>query len=301
MTALKPLGSAQREISLRHSLFEEAIALVRNSAVGVLVTAIQVIAGSAWRWCTSERKRRMKIRAKNIVITGVTSGIGLELVRQLQPDNQLSAIARPSRRLDEFRKRFPNVSVYEADLADSSAVEKVADRITREHNRIDILINNAAIQHTPHFLGDDFLQNSIRREIEVNFATPCTLIYLCLPSLLHEGPAIILNINSGLALVPKASSAVYCGTKGGLNIFSQSLRHQLANTNIRVRQAFVPLVETAMTQGRGSGKISADEAAAKIIKGLAGKRPDFDIGRVKPLRLMARIFPSMAANIMKRA
>ncbi len=36
MTALKPLGSAQREISLRHSLFEEAIALVRNSAVGVL-------------------------------------------------------------------------------------------------------------------------------------------------------------------------------------------------------------------------------------------------------------------------
>ncbi len=58
MTALKPLGSAQREISLRHSLFEEAIALVRNSAVGVLVTAIQVIAGSAWRWCTSERKRR---------------------------------------------------------------------------------------------------------------------------------------------------------------------------------------------------------------------------------------------------
>ncbi len=49
MTALKPLGSAQREISLRHSLFEEAIALVRNSAVGVLVTAIQVIAGSAWR------------------------------------------------------------------------------------------------------------------------------------------------------------------------------------------------------------------------------------------------------------
>ncbi len=61
MTALKPLGSAQREISLRHSLFEEAIALVRNSAVGVLVTAIQVIAGSAWRWCTSERKRRCNI------------------------------------------------------------------------------------------------------------------------------------------------------------------------------------------------------------------------------------------------
>ncbi len=48
MTALKPLGSAQREISLRHSLFEEAIALVRNSAVGVLVTAIQVI-GAAER------------------------------------------------------------------------------------------------------------------------------------------------------------------------------------------------------------------------------------------------------------
>ncbi len=69
MTALKPLGSAQREISLRHSLFEEAIALVRNSAVGVLVTAIQVIAGSAWRWCTSERKRRNKVALYSITTT----------------------------------------------------------------------------------------------------------------------------------------------------------------------------------------------------------------------------------------
>ena len=113
--------------------------------------------------------------------------------------------------------------------------------------------------------------------------------------------ALIVNINSGLGLVPKTRSAVYCGTKGGLNLFSQSLRHQLAHTNIRVVQAFLPLVDTKMTKGRGRDKISASEAALLIIEGLGTSLHDIDLGKVKMLRLLHRVFPGLAQNIMKRA
>ena len=139
----------------------------------------------------------------------------------------------------------------------------------------------------------------IQREIDVNFTSICSLIYLSLPALLQENRSIILNINSGLGLVPKTSSAVYCATKGALNIFSQSLRHQLEHTNVEVMQAFLPLVDTEMTRGRGTGKLTAEEAASKIIKGLGASKQDIDIGKVKLLRLLTRLAPSLARKIMK--
>ena len=243
----------------------------------------------------------MKIESKNIVITGGTSGIGLELVRQLNDHNTVLVIARRSQALQEFRKSFPQVTVYEADLSDLDSLERAADQIVKSGVRIDILINNAAVQHTPHFLDDDFSSETIAREVTVNFTAPCALIYSCLPALLKDDPSIILNINSGLGLVPKTSSAVYCGTKGALDIFSQSLRHQLEHTNIRVMQAFLPMVETNMTRGRGTGKLTAAEAAGKIIVGLSTSKRDIDIGKVKILRFLNRISPTLASNIMKKA
>jgi len=111
---------------------------------------------------------------------------------------------------------------------------------------------------------------------------------------------MIININSGLGLVPKTTSAVYCATKGGLNILSQSLHHQLAPLGIHVGQAFVPLVETPMTEGRGSDKISPQKAAADVISGIETKKRTNDIGKVKLLRVINRISPNLAARIMKK-
>lgn len=241
----------------------------------------------------------MSISGKHIVITGGASGLGLALVEQLWPGNQVSVIARPSDSLDRLKRRFDGIGVFPADLSDLSSVETAADRLTKDHEVIDILINNAAVQYTPHFLDDDFSYRHIRREIDVNFTSACCLIYLTLPSLLNSRTATVLNINSGLGLVPKTSSAVYCATKGAINILSQSLRHQFAAAGIQVRQAFLPLVDTAMTKGRGTGKLPPDRAARLIVQGLGTSRLDLDIGKVKALRPLARFFPGVARRIMK--
>ncbi|MEX0346641.1 MAG: SDR family oxidoreductase [Rhizobiaceae bacterium] len=238
--------------------------------------------------------------SSHYLITGGTSGIGYELVRQLHERNAVSVIGRPSSGLDALKQKFPGIRTYAADLADSEDVALAADKIVKRGEAVDVLINNAAVQNTPQFLDDDFCVETIKREIAVNLTAPSVLIYLTLPVLLQSSKATVLNINSGLALAPKTSSAVYCATKGGLNILSQSLSHQFECANIRVMQAFLPLVDTGMTEGRGSGKLSAAEAANQILEGLNGKSLNIDIGKVKLLRLLMRLSPSLAQRIMRR-
>ena len=241
----------------------------------------------------------MKIVGKHIVITGGASGLGLELLKQLHNENEISVIARASAGLDNLRQSFDGVHVYEADLADLQSVESAADLLVRSGRKIDVLINNAAVQYTPHFTAEDFRYETIKREIDINFTSVCSLIYLLLPNLLQPSSSMIVNINSGLGLAPKTSSAVYCATKGALNILSQSLAYQLEDTNIEVKQVFLPLVDTAMTRGRGAAKISAGQAAAEIIRGMQKSGVNINVGKVKLLRLILRVVPSLARTMMK--
>lgn len=241
----------------------------------------------------------MRLINKRIVITGATSGIGLALVKQLSPQNQLIVVAKDNGKLQRLAVQYANITTIQADLSDITATELAAKKITTQYQHIDVLINNAAIQHAVQLLDEDYLFQHIQQEINVNLTSICSLVYLLLPTLLHTQTAIILNVNSGLALAPKTTSAIYCATKAALNAFSQSLNYQLASTNISVQQAFLPLVNTNMTQGRGSGKISAQQAAANIITGMEKNIVAHDIGKVKLLRLLLRLAPSFARNMMK--
>lgn len=244
---------------------------------------------------------RFDTAGKRIILTGGTSGIGLELVKFLAPETSLIVAARDSAKLEKLRAQFPNIVTMVADLAKRSSVEAAAKEITSKFGTIDVLINNAAMQYQPHFTSPEFDPDMIGHEMDVNFTNVCYLIHGLLPALQKESPSVILNIGSGLGLAAKPASAIYCASKGALNIFSQSLRYQLEDTNISVLQALLPMVATPMTEGRGSGKISANEAAGKIVDGLQSLTPDNDIGKVKLLRRMLRLAPSIAHKIMRKA
>lgn len=242
----------------------------------------------------------MNLHNKRLIITGGTSGIGYELVRQLHPENNLIIIGRNQKKLDKLSDTFKGLATFKADLSDLKQVEKIADEIGQCYSDIDGIIHNAAVQYTPHFLDKRFKYDSISREIALNFTSVCCLTSTLLPLLRHKERAFILNMGSGLGLVPKTGSAIYCATKGALNIFTQSLRHQLEDTNISVLQAIMPLVDTPMTAGRGTGKMTAEAAAEQIIKGIEKEIPNHDIGKVKLLRLIIRLSPCLAARIIKK-
>ncbi|MCH9813667.1 MAG: SDR family NAD(P)-dependent oxidoreductase, partial [Epsilonproteobacteria bacterium] len=233
-------------------------------------------------------------------ITGGSSGIGLELVKQLISTNHIIVISKDQHKIQKLVLQFPNIDFLQADLSKSNDVLSVIKQIYQRYQKLDILINCAAIQYTPLFTDETFTFDSIANEIDLNFTSVCQMNYLLLDLLTHEHRSTILNINSGLGLVPKKSAAIYCGTKGALNIFSQSLRYQLEDTNIAVQQVFLPLVDTPMTQGRDRHKIHPKKAAREICKVLELEIDDYDIGKVKFLRLLMRIAPSISKKMMKK-
>lgn len=241
----------------------------------------------------------MNIINKTILITGGTSGIGLELVRKLAPNNQLIVISRTGQLPNDLMQDDQSIELYHADIGEKVALEYASDCVQRDHSKLDVLINNAAIQNTPEFLHDDFNYDGIESEVKINFTAICHLTYSFLPLLLAADNGVILNVNSGLAIAPKQSSAVYCATKSALHTFSTSLRYQLQKTSIDVKQVFLPLVDTAMTDGRGSGKLKADTVAEEIIEVIYSDKHIGDIGKVKLLRLINYLAPAIAARIMR--
>lgn len=242
----------------------------------------------------------MQLVDKTIVITGGTSGIGLELVKRLYRCNHLIVLAQDNNRLGKLKANYPNVTVYQIDLTNTELLRQTASHISKSTPSIDLLIHSAAVQKIPTFLDDDFIFEEIEKEIKLNFTVICQLTYLLLNALRNSSESIIFNINSGLAIVPKKSSAVYCGTKGALNLFSQSLRFQLEETNIKVLQAFLPVVDTPMAAGREEKKLPVEQAALEIIRGIKHEIEVHDIGKVKLLRYIHRLMPSVALKIMKR-
>lgn len=242
----------------------------------------------------------MELKNRRIVITGGTSGIGYQLVKQLVINNELIVIAKDQHKLNELQQQFTGITTLKADLAKLDETKAVAEKIVNEYQYIDLLINNAAVQYCQLFVDDKFLSQHIIDEVNTNLTSICVLTHQLLPTLLHQETSVILNVNSGLALAPKTTSAVYCATKAALNHLSHSLRYQLANTNIQVQQVFLPLVDTSMTTGRGTKKLTAGKAANAILKGIEKEVLEHAIGKVKLLKLLLRLTPSFAKRLMKK-
>ncbi|MDH3975703.1 MAG: SDR family NAD(P)-dependent oxidoreductase [Deltaproteobacteria bacterium] len=237
----------------------------------------------------------MKLEKRTILITGGSSGIGRCLAEELvQAGNRIIIASRSA------QSNRPEMIALTCDLTEQTSVTELVARLKKEDLNPDILINNAAIQCTPKFIEGNFDFHSIEKEITVNFTAVAWLTSLLLPLLMRHKPSAIVNISSGLALYPKSSSAIYCATKAALHSFSQSLRYQLEETVVSVHEVILPLVDTPMTEGRGSGKISAKAAAGAIIDGLKRDKEEIYVGKAKWLPLLSRISPAIAQNILKK-
>ena len=92
---------------------------------------------------------------------------------------------------------------------------------------------------------------------------------------------------------------MYCASKAALHSFSKTLRWQLEDTSVRVFEVLPPLVDTAMTSGRGKGKISAAQLAEEFWRGFQSDKFEMLIGKTQWLSVIHRLFPSVADKIMR--
>lgn len=224
------------------------------------------------------------------------------LVQELhERGNRTVVMGRSRTKLDDLEKCFDTVTTYPCDLSRRGQVEEAMDQITARHPDISLLINNAAVQFTPTFIADDFEYSGIDVEITTNLTAPLSITSLFLSSVLpRQSQARIVNISSGLAFYPKTGSAVYCATKAAIHSVSQSLRYQLEKTPVAVTEVILPLVDTPMTHGRGSGKLSAKDAATAIIEGIEAGRDEIYVGKARFLLPLMRVAPGIVKRMMKR-
>nr|MBF0684644.1 SDR family NAD(P)-dependent oxidoreductase [Pseudomonas sp.] len=244
----------------------------------------------------------MLSRHQTIVVTGGTSGIGHALVHQLhRQGHRLIVLSRSAQKLAELKANLSAVDVFAVDLSDTETIAAIWRVVVERHPDVSMLINNAAVQFTPRYLDDDFELHSIDLELSVNLAAPLHLSWHALRTFHQRSqPAAIVNVSSGLAFFPKTRSAVYCATKAALHSFSQSLRYQTQGSGVRIVEIILPPVDTPMTAGRGRSKISAEQAAAQIVTGLANDRDEIFVGKARWLPTLQRVAPSLVRQMMKR-
>lgn len=242
----------------------------------------------------------MQTNKNTILITGGTSGIGLELVGQFyQLDNKVIVVSSNQDNLEKLKIRFPNISILTCDLGDSLSVLKLIDKCFALYSDINIIINNAGIQNNYSWTDEKEGYKKIENEIRVNFISPMQIIYGLLPILTTKQSSAIINVSSGLAFAPKKSAPIYCATKSAIHNATKALRYQLELTTVKVFEIIPPLIDTPMTEGRGKGKISPKQLVDEFMNNFKRDKFESNIGKTKLLRFIQRISPKIADNILK--
>ncbi len=172
------------------------------------------------------------------LITGASSGIGLELARLFARDgHDLVLVARRHDRLqalaDELTARHDvQATVIAADLADPSAPPEVARRVAEARLEVQFLVNNAG-----YGLSGEVARTDVATElsmIQVNVVALTHLTKLFIPTMIAEHQGAILNVASTAGFVPGPLMAVYYATKAYVISFSEALAEEVRNAGVTV-------------------------------------------------------------------
>lgn len=233
----------------------------------------------------------MKITGNTILITGGATGIGLALAEAfLREGNQVIICGRREKKLQEAKAKLPSLHVRVGDVSKDSERENLFQWATSSFPSLNLLINNAGIQKEVDLRRGAVDLSGDEDEIDINLKAPIHLSTLFIPHLIGQKESAIVNITSGLAFTPLAVVPIYCVTKAGLHSFSQSLRHQLQNTPIKVFEVAPPIVATELSRRATENReqeyvvISPMEVAEAALKGMEEDQMEIVIGLANNLR-----------------
>lgn len=246
----------------------------------------------------------MKLSNNTILITGGTSGIGFTLATQLMAlKNTVIVTGRDQSKLDETQRKIPGVHIIQSDVSDPDAIILLYKKVTKEFPELNIIVNNAGIMRKINLHGKGTDLVDFTREIEINLMGPIRMVKQFLPHLKTKKSAAIVNVSSGLAFVPLPISPIYSATKAGLHSFTQSLRVQLKNTNIKVFELAPPGTETPLFKDdftaedlKGVKTMNVQTLAKHAILGLKKNTLEIRPGLSNVLKLMSRVAPQFILN-----
>jgi NAD(P)-dependent dehydrogenase (short-subunit alcohol dehydrogenase family) len=234
------------------------------------------------------------------VVTGAGSGIGRALAQRLAEAGSALAIAD----LDEaglaqtvelIGGKKTLLTTHRLDVANEAGVSAFAEEVGRKHGRVTLLINNAGVALEGTF--EEISLEDFRWLMNINFWGVVYGVKFFLPMLRREPRAHIVNISSLYGLIAPPGQPAYSSSKFAVRGFTECLRHELAETPVRVSCVHPAGIRTAIARRArvGAGvtrrdleekvarfekffRTTPEEAAARILRGVERSEPRILIG-----------------------
>jgi len=212
----------------------------------------------------------MDLKGKIAIITGGSRGIGLALAKELAKEGmELILVAKEESGLKEaVGKLSGNGHVYFAcDLAEIEEVKKLASRIKEKFDRIDVLVNGAGIGVYKPI--EEVSYEDWKNSFSIGVDAPYFLTQELLPLLGKSELSLVINIGSGMGVIPAAGRSVYCSMKFALRGMTLSLAEEFKRT----KPHFVLLTLGSVLTG--FGPLSLAQKKEEALKGKAYLTPQW--------------------------
>jgi NAD(P)-dependent dehydrogenase (short-subunit alcohol dehydrogenase family) len=204
-------------------------------------------------------------KARVALVTGATSGIGTEIARRLADDGFTVVISGRSTERGErvARELGERVQFIRADLTKPRAAETLVDDTIRLAGSLDVLVNNAAIDHTGPLL--DTPTDEVRETFETNTFGAISCLQAA-GRAMREGGAggAIVNITSRLASIGVPTMSIYSASKGAMLALTTAAAVELAPHNIRVNAVAPGMTNTPLFAEWISGQDDPDAAMRRV-------------------------------------
>lgn len=226
------------------------------------------------------------LKDKVAVITGGSSGIGLEAVRLfLEEGASVALCGRDEARLasvtEELQSRYSAARVFGAtcDVTDAAQVNGFRDRVAGQFERVDILVNNAGQGRVGTFA--DTTDEAWQAELNLKFFSIIYPTRAFLPLLERSSTGAIVCVNALLARQPEPHMVTTSAARAGVLNLARSLATEFAPKGIRVNSLLLGLVDSGQWQRRYAAAVTADpELTREAWYGALAKQKGIPLGRL---------------------
>lgn len=236
----------------------------------------------------------MDVKGKAVIVTGATSGIGMETARLLSNQGaRVALVARTREKLDELAAEIKGSAAFPADMSMENEARRIIKEAFYHFGSVDILVNDAGLGYDSSIETIDMML--FRKILQLNVIGPLAAMQEVFPIMrMQKEGGIIVNVSSATSLMYLPEMGAYSSTKRVLNALTLTAKEELKGEKVRFSLVYPYITRTNFEkntlQNKGqkpkefdydalakNGRPLADTpqyAAQKILEAITTEKPE---------------------------